>query len=432
MKYSVRYNLKGRTADDRQHVRVRVSWAGRRVEMFTGMHVPAGYWDSEGQRVLPSYRHGKETGAACNKALAGVTASIDSLFSRCEVERRVPSESEVLRELKVHFGTAAKTEGLGIFDSIDLFAETMGRQNGWTDGTRTKFSTLKKHLLGFSPRLEFSDLDEEGLRRFMGYLLSVGIRNVTIGKYLDLLRWFMRWAVQHGHTDNAAFETFRPKLKGTDGNSKEIIYLEWDELTELYGFDFGGRHPGFEAVRDVFCFCCFTGLRYSDVAKLNASDIRDSHISVVTQKTGDGLRIELNDFSRAILDKYDGFRNSPDNRKRRAFPVISNQKMNDYLKDIGRLVGIDTPVRIVWYAGSDRIEEVHPKWELLTTHCARRTFVVNALRLGIPAEVIMKWTGHSDFSAMRPYVKIVDELKEQEMAKFNLLSREKSPKSPRK
>ena len=61
-------------------------------------------------------------------------------------------------------------------------------------------------------------------------------------------------------------------------------------------------------------------------------------------------------------------------------------------------VGIDTPIRIVYYAGSDRREEVHPKWELLTTHCARRTFVVNALRLGIPAEVIMKWTGHSDFS----------------------------------
>lgn len=432
MKYSVRYNLKGKTADGLQHVRVRVSWAGQRVEMYTGLQVSPDYWDADGQRVSSAYRHGKATGATLNKALSGVTASVDALFSRCEVERRIPSTTDVQHELRVHFGTAAKTEGLGIFDCIDLFADTMSQQNGWTDGTRTKFSTLKKHLLGFAPKLEFSDLNEDGLQRFMRYLLSVGIRNVTIGKYLDLLRWFLRWAVKHGHTDNTAFETFRPKLKGTDGNSKEIIYLEWDELLTLYGFDFGGRHPGFEAVRDVFCFQCFTGLRYSDVKKLNASDIKDTYISVVTQKTSDGLRIELNDFSRAILAKYEDFRRSPDNKRHLAFPVISNQKMNDYLKDIGKLVGIDTPVRIVWYAGSTRNEEVHPKWELLTTHCARRTFVVNALRLGIPAEVIMKWTGHSDFSAMKPYVKIVDELKEQEMTKFNLLSQAESPKSPRK
>ncbi|MBP5535223.1 MAG: hypothetical protein J6X62_00355 [Bacteroidales bacterium] len=160
-----------------------------------------------------------------------------------------------------------------------------------------------------------------------------------------------------------------------------------------------------------------------------APDIKDGYISVVTQKTTDGLRIELNDFSRAILAKYSDFQKESHHGK--ALPVITNQKMNEALKDIGKAVGIDTPIRIVWYAGSDRREEVHPKLELLTTHCARRTFVVNALRLGIPAEVIMKWTGHSDFSAMKPYIKIVDELKEREMSKFNLLSPgEHSPHIP--
>ena len=221
-------------------------------------------------------------------------------------------------------------------------------------------------------------------------------------------------------------------LKGSDGNSKEIIYLEWDELMKLYDFEFGERHKGLASVRDVFCFCCFTGLRYSDAAKLRTTDICNDYISVVTQKTSDGLRIELNDFSRDILRRCRQFQLSDTNRTHRALPVISNQKMNAYLKEIGELVGIDKPVRIVYYAGSERIENVYPKYELLTTHCARRTFVVNALRLGIPAEVIMKWTGHSDFSAMRPYVKIVDELKEKEMRKFNLLSGNQSPKIPRK
>ena len=82
-------------------------------------------------------------------------------------------------------------------------------------------------------------------------------------------------------------------------------------------------------------------------------------------------------------------------------------------------MGLDEPQRIVYFVGNARHEEVYPKWELLTTHCGRRTFIVNALYLGIPAEVIMKWMGHSDYDAMKPYIKIVDSLKEREMNKFN-------------
>ena len=92
---------------------------------------------------------------------------------------------------------------------------------------------------------------------------------------------------------------------------------------------------------------------------------------------------------------------------------------------MGQLAGIEEPQRIIYFKGSKRHEEVLPKWAVLTTHCGRRTFIVNALRLGVPAEVIMKWTGHSDFKAMRPYVKIVDELKVAEMEKFNTFGKSK-------
>ena len=93
--------------------------------------------------------------------------------------------------------------------------------------------------------------------------------------------------------------------------------------------------------------------------------------------------------------------------------------MNDHLKEIGRLCGFDSPHHIVFFIGSKRYEENVPKWSVLSTHAARRTFVVNALRLGIPSDVVMSWTGHSNHKAMRPYTKIVDTLKAQEMEKFN-------------
>lgn len=137
----------------------------------------------------------------------------------------------------------------------------------------------------------------------------------------------------------------------------------------------------------------------------------------MTQKTSDGLKIELNRHAQAIIDKYHGKRFRGD----RALPVISNQKMNDYLKELGRMAGIDAPTRVVYFRGEQRFDEYHPKWELLTTHCARRTFVVTALQLGIPVEVIIRWTGHSSYEAMKPYVAIVDDLKKKEMDKFNAL-----------
>ena len=102
-------------------------------------------------------------------------------------------------------------------------------------------------------------------------------------------------------------------------------------------------------------------------------------------------------------------------------PVISNQKMNDYLKELCRLAEIDEPIRETYYKGNERIDEVTPKCELLGTHAGRRTFICNALSLGIPAQVEMKWTGHSDYKAMKPYIDIADEIKANAMSKFNSL-----------
>ena len=100
---------------------------------------------------------------------------------------------------------------------------------------------------------------------------------------------------------------------------------------------------------------------------------------------------------------------------------ITNQKMNDYLKELGELAEINEPVRETYYKGNERIDEVTPKYALLSTHAGRRTFICNALALGIPAQVVMKWTGHSDYKAMKPYIDIADDIKANAMNKFNQL-----------
>ena len=76
-------------------------------------------------------------------------------------------------------------------------------------------------------------------------------------------------------------------MKGTDGASKEIIFLTRDEVNKLEEWQFKPEQKALERVRDVFLFCCFTGLRYSDVAKLKKADVKQGYIDVVTQKTND-------------------------------------------------------------------------------------------------------------------------------------------------
>lgn len=105
----------------------------------------------------------------------------------------------------------------------------------------------------------------------------------------------------------------------------------------------------------------------------------------------------------------------------KALPVITNQKMNDYLKELAELAEINEPVRQTYYKGNERIDEVTPKYALLGTHAGRRTFICNALALGIPPQVVMKWTGHSDYKAMKPYIDIADDIKANAMSKFNQL-----------
>ena len=93
--------------------------------------------------------------------------------------------------------------------------------------------------------------------------------------------------------------------------------------------------------------------------------------------------------------------------------------MNDYIKDLAELAGINEPVHETYYKGNKRIETVTPKYALLGTHAGRRTFICFALSLGIPVQVIMKWTGHSDYKAMKPYIDIEDSIKASSMNKFN-------------
>ncbi|HEY5592145.1 MAG TPA: phage integrase SAM-like domain-containing protein [Paludibacter sp.] len=429
-------------------LRLRVRWGKSVVNFNVGYRVQLDKWSTETQRCKSGTTHGKKKVAASeiNTEIQRLEALGENVFKSFEVRNYLPDEKEYRDAFNEANGKANGIEPdqeQTFFSVFDEFTRSMGWQNGWTPATFTKFATIRKHLFSFNPKLDLKTISENDMQLFIDYLQKADLRNTTIAKDISFVKWFLRWAFGKGYYTGNLHLIWKPKFKGTDGNQKEVIHLTWDELMRLYNFDFSTakrkvkdkngkpvtdengiikmveldeeNKKALGRVRDCFCFSCFTSLRYSDLSKLSRSDVRDTFISIVTQKTTDGLKIELNKYSKSILNKYKDV-HFPNEK---VLPVISNVNMNLALKDMGEIVGIDEQQRIVYFKGNERIEEVYPKYKLLSTHCGRRTFIVNALFLGIPAEVVMRWTGHSDFKAMKPYVKIVDQLKEKEMNKFN-------------
>ena len=402
-------------------IRMRVNFAYKRIEFTTGYRIDAAKWDSDKQRVRNGCTNKlKQSASEINASLLGYYTEVQEIFKKFEVEDIMPTPEQIKEAFNalhkpIEEVKQRKSTPNAFYKAFDEFVRDCGRQNDWTDSTYEKFAAVKNHLMNFRDGLTFEFFDEKGLNDYVTYLRDVKeMRNSTIGKQLSFLKWFLRWAFKKGVHQNNAYDSYKPKLKSTQ---KKIIFLTWEELNKLREFEIPAAKQALDRVRDVFLFQCFTGLRYSDVFNLRRSDIKGDHIEVTTVKTSDSLIIELNKHSKAILDKYKDVAFEDD----KVLPVITNQKMNDYLKELAELAGIDEPVRQTYYRGNERIDEVTPKYALLGTHAGRRTFICNALALGIPPQVVMKWTGHSDYKAMKPYIDIADDIKANAMSKFNQL-----------
>ena len=260
----------------------------------------------------------------------------------------------------------------------------------------------------------------------------------TLTKQMSRLKTFLSWCDKKGWLKDRSYLEY--ELKTSPNNDDDVVFLEWEELMRLWKCDIPATGTSvklldaqgkeyamiiedsarMERTRDVFCFCSFTSLRYSDAQNLRWENVMGSkkgaYILLTSIKTRGRVKIELNKYAIEVLEKYKDVDNGG-----YVLPRLTNQRMNLLLKQLGKLCGFNTLIARTHYSGNKRIDEVKPKWEYLCTHTARRTFICNALELGIPVNVVMKWTGHSTYNAMRPYINIADKAKEREMDKFNSL-----------
>mgnify|MGYP003450801570 FL=1 len=384
------FYLKEPSADTETLIYMFCSFAGQRLKYSTREKIHPNYWNEKTQRAKKNFA-GYYT---LNGYLDKVKQIAQDLI-REAIGGNKQLTVEILRESLNNKLQGAAKQNEQPLDLINTYIEV--NRVLLQPNTLKKFATLRNHLIDFQKRYKFKiTFDSLNTIRFdehyRAYLLNdLNHPNTSVAKDIIILKVFLNWAVRCGYTANTEYKKFKAKEPETD-----LIALDEAELMQLYNYDFSANIH-LEQVRDVFCFQCFTGLRFSDVKKLTKENVKDDIISIFVQKTSKTLKVPLNDYSLELMQKYD-FK----------LPVITNQKTNEQLKKICKIAGINTMVMTTKFKGVEVIREIKPKFELITTHTGRRTFITLSLERGMTPELIMEITGQKTYREFKKYLKLTE------------------------
>lgn len=412
-------------------LRLRISWNhGTTLTVSVGYHVDKtdsrgrSSWD--GSRCRKNTTHGKNkvSAAIINKELENLEDKISKAFFYFENIDQIPSKDELKARLNPDETTTKKS----LMALIDEFLIEQSTLNQWTLST---LANCRKSLLylveALGKETKLDDIDDKKYAKLLNFFFNkkhsvtrednlpeirTGLSNHTINSYLNNIRRFSRWAENNKYSSTCTIHKQKACLKTI---KKPVIFLDWQELMAILHMDFKYMEK-YDEIRNMFCFSCFTGLRYSDLVNLKWSDVHEDRIEIVTKKTNDRLYIEFNKFSRGIIEKL---KERAHELSDHVFPHICLNHYNEVLVKIAKLSGIDKEIEYDYLSGSERKTNKVKKYECVTSHTARRTFVCNALSIGIPPNIVMKWTGHKNYKSMNPYIDVTTNAKKESMNLFD-------------
>lgn len=419
-------------------LRLRITWNhGVSLTLSVGYHIDKtdsrGRPSWDGSRCRKNTSHGKEKISAgiINKELDNLEDRIYKAFFFFENIDKIPTKEE----LKARLDNKDQNIQKDLISMIDEFLIEQSTLNQWSAGM---ISNARKSLLylveALGPKTQLDSIDDSKYSKLLKFfynkkvvvrnidnipMIKTGLKNTTINSYINNIRRFAKWAEGKKYCTSCSIINQPPSLKTI---KKPVVYLEWNELTSLMNLDLQYL-KSYNNVRTMFCFCCFTGLRFSDMKNLKWSNVLEDKIEIVTQKTADRLIINFNKFSKEIITRL---KNEPHDF---VFPRISNKHYNEVIIKIAKMAGIDSEIEFIQLSGSNKQIIKLKKHECISSHTARRTFVCNSLSLGIPPNIVMKWTGHKNYKSMNPYIDVTSKATQESMKLFDNLPAPKSKNS---
>lgn len=423
IKYSIRFFIDNRDG----RVMCRVRWNSRKYEVsfVCGVYAQDEKWDTDMQKAKRGTIHivrGKSFNAAeINDCISQFKEVIETSFTRCSLNNSIPTPNELKAMVNTDLGRDIKKDNLMILNAKTLsqlfeeFMETCAREKNWQYRCKIRYDMAFRHLIEAIPDITPHNITIESMYTLRQWFLDREYNNRTTNKNCLLIKVFFRWIdKQPGYAIPSEVLQFSTKLKVL---AKSVNFLSYDELIKLYKCKFDAGNSHLERARDLWVFLASTSLRYSDLADLRPVHIIEGGLRLqkYTQKTDELISIPLTDIAKEIIKKYSG----SEYKHGLLFPVISNQKMNEYIKEAAKIAGLDRLASDVYLVGTKRVENVKKICEIISCHTARRTFVSLSLAMGIRAEVVMACTGHRDIKTMQVYLATANETQALEMERWN-------------
>ena len=381
-------NKEGKTS-----VMLRIYLNNERLSLgSTGIAITASQWDKDKERIK-----GRTTDAlSTNLQLDNIASGLQAIFRKIEMSDHLSLER-------------IKSEFLGKKDEIDTLMQLFEKHNtdiskqvgiSVSKATLQKYNVCKRHFSDFLDKqykrndLKLTELTYLIIREFDLYLRTVvGQNSNTATKTMKTFKTITLLGQKMGVLLHDPFMNHRFHLEPVNRG-----FLTDEEILLIANKEIG--IPRLELVRDIFIFSCFTGLAYIDVSNLTPDHIvtlgDKQWIMTQRQKTSVETNILLLDIPKAIIDKYCDNPAYP-KRENKLFPILSNQKMNAYLKEIADLCGIK---------------------KNLTFHLARHTFATMSLSKGVPMESVSKMLGHTNIKTTQIYARITNKKIEHDMEKL--------------
>ncbi len=362
----------------------RITVNGKRVEMSTGRFVEPSKWSASAGKMKGQ----SEEARSVNRQLDMLKIKIIDMQMEF-IHQNIPITAKAFKSKLL--GLDEKQRMLiPIFqDHNKKIEELVGKE--YAPGTLERYKTSLKHTIDFLEwKYKVSDIDilkinHAFITEYEFYLRSVrNCNNNTAVKYIKNFGKIIKICLANNWIDKNPFSNYKAKVREV-----ERVYLSEDEIQKILNKEFATER--LSLVRDIFLFSCFTGLAYIDVKNLTKSHISlgidgEKWIFTHRQKTESASKIPILPVTQLIIDKY--LDHPQCLNEDRLLPILSNQKMNAYLKEIAGICEINKE---------------------LTFHIARHTFATTVtLSNGVPIESVSKMLGHKNLRTTQHYAKVLD------------------------
>lgn len=381
-------------------------------------------WEPTEKRLIPNYPTSKGiTTTSLNETLSELQRELDT-YTKNLPQGKQPTMENVKAIVKAALGRPVTTRTVSA-DYQDYLTERCTSKS-WSEKNYLRESRIRRLFVEFAQGKTYDAFSPAFMESFSRHLKESGFHDENTKKIVSSVNGFLEWSRRHGK--EVPEGRFIYKYAKADA---PIVYLSKEELRKIREFNipktgtviklvsmrgrtYEKRVEGAESislVRDFLLFCSLTGLRYSELQMLQKKHMKNDTLSFVTPKTDTPRTVELNRFARSIIDKYA----EKGNTNLFLFPRLSNQKANKHLHDLAELCEINEPVSEFRLEDGVKKETVRPKFEYITTHTGRKTFVCQALLAGLSPELVTLWTGHASVDDMRPYMAAASEAKRNGM-----------------